>query len=89
MNEKIIASSVLYAKKQLDNHTLFECAVLLAPIFPERRTSYSFTIRMNDNEATVRPEHCDFEMAEKIFNEIVCRNPSPSELEDFVKSVTL
>lgn len=89
MNEKIIASSVLYAKKQLDNHTLFECAVLLAPIFPEHRMSYSFTVRINDDEATVLPEHCDFDTAEKIFNGIICRNLSPSELEDFVKSVTL
>ncbi len=89
MNEKIIASSVLYVKKQLDNRTLFECAVLLAPIFFDHRMSYSFTVRINDDEATATPERCDFETAEKIFNAIACCAIPPSELDKFVNGFIL
>lgn len=89
MNEKIIASAVLYVKKQLDNHTLFECAVLLSPIFPEHRMSYSFTLTLNGESVTVTPERCDFDTAEKIFNGIVCRNLAPMELEGFVNMIIL
>lgn len=89
MNEEYINRAVFYAKKQLDNDALFECAVLLTPAHAVHRYAYSFTVCTGGEMRTAKAWVNDFDTAERIFDRIVCDKPSAWALEGFVKRLIL
>lgn len=88
MNQNEITASVFYAKKHLDNATLYECAVLLTPTHSEHRAAYSFTAELNGDRTTLEAVTYNRDAAERIFNALVCKNAKPCELGAFIRSLS-
>ncbi len=88
MNQNEIITAVFYSKKHLDNATTVEYAVILTPVHEAHRAAYSFVAEVNGERTVSEAVTCERDVAERIFNKLVCKNVKPCELEAFVRSVS-